>query len=165
MVCRQLGYPVNGDYIITSIVFYPLTGAVGENVMTREAPVNECYSCMGNELSLSECSLQGNQYWTISIRVGCRSHEQVCDNATLATGNGGIYVSNCETDSRPGPTTIAMGTTNEQGQLSTNQSSTGRQCESDTTTPWVITGLLAVVLQATVIGWIVSCICLHKRQR
>ncbi len=130
---------------------------------TREAAVNECYSCMGNELSLSECSLQGNQYRTFSTRVGCRSHEQVCDNATLTTGNGGINVSNCETDSRP--TTIIMGTTNEQGQLSTNQSSTGRQCESGTTAPWVITGLLAVVLQATVIGWIVSCICLHKRQR
>ena len=134
--------------------------------MARERSVNECYFCERNELFLNECLRLGNQYWT--FRVGCRSHEQVvCDNVTLPTDNGGscsINVYNCETDCRPEPATITMDTTNEQEQLSTDQS-TGRQCESDTTSPWVITGVLAVVLQATIIGWIVSCICLSKKQR
>ena len=105
-----------------------------------ERPVNECYSCEGNEISFSKCLRRGNQHWT--FRVGCRSHEQVVREIT--TDNGGI----------------TMDTTNDQELLSTDQSS-----ESDTTSPWVITGVLAVVLQATIIGWIVSCICLSKKQR
>ena len=100
--------------------------------------------------------------------MGCRSHEQVVrDNATISTDNDGscsTNVCNCETDSRPEPATITMDTTNEQEPLSTDQS-TGRQRESDTISPWVITGVLAVVLQVTIIGWIVSCICLSKKQR
>ncbi len=128
-------------------------------MITRETPVNECYSCKGNELYLSECLRQGNQYCT--FRVGCRSHEQVVrDNGTLSTDNGGscsTKVCNCETDCRPEPATITMDTTNEQRQLSTDQ--------SDTISPWVTTGVLALVLQVTIIGWIVSCICLHKKQK
>ncbi len=134
--------------------------------MTRLRPVNECYSCIGNKLSFRESSRRGNQYCT--FRVGCRSHESVVrDNVTISTDNGGSCSTNVnwETDCRPEPVTITMDTTtNEQEPLSINQS-TGRQCESDTTSPWVITGVLAVVLQATIIGWIVSCICLSKKQR
>ena len=136
-------------------------------MVTRERSVfTECYFCDGNELFFSECLRGGNQYWT--FRVGCRSHEQVVrDNGTLSTDNGGscsTNVCNCETDCQPEPATITMDTTNEQEQLSTDQS-TGRQHESDTISPWAITGVLAVVLQATIIGWIVQCICLYKKQR
>ncbi len=137
-------------------------------MVTREKSVNECYFCDGNEFFFSECLQQGNQHWT--FRVGCRSHEQVVrDNATISTDNGGscsTNVCNCETDCQPEPATITMDTINEQEQLyiSTDQS-TDRQCESDTISPWVITGVLAVVLQATIIGWIVSCICLSKKQK